>query len=112
MDRSSFPREVCQDIQLLQSKGVGSPAVCRLGLLCPRINHPPCSARCMRRRAGGVAVQQLSAKGTLLASFRGQPTPYALTGVAVVQTDGGGAPLRVAVADLRNNNIAFFQRTL
>ncbi len=57
-------------------------------------------------------MQQLAADGTLLASFSGQPRGFSPYGIAVAQSDGGGAPLLVAVADDNNNVISYFQRTL
>lgn len=56
-------------------------------------------------------VQQRAADGTLLASFSGQPGDFSPQGSVVLQSDGGGAPFTVAVADNYNNAIRFFQRT-
>ncbi|KAL4423356.1 hypothetical protein ABPG77_004287 [Micractinium sp. CCAP 211/92] len=59
-------------------------------------------------------VQHLAADGTLLAVLSGQPEPtsFAPTGIAILQSDGGGAPLLVAVADTVTNTVSFFKRTL
>ncbi len=66
----------------------------------------------MRRRFSANTVVQVAADGTLLASFSGQPADFAPFGVAVVQSDGGGTPLVVAVTDYSKSAIYFFQRIL
>ncbi len=55
---------------------------------------------------------QLATDGTVLASFTGQPGDFIPWGIALVQSDGGGMPLVVAVTDYYKGAIAFFQRIL
>ncbi len=93
---------------------VGGAAVCRLGLLHRRIEQPTSFCPLHACRVFAHTVQHLAADGTLLAVLSGQPEPtsFAPTGIAILQSDGGGAPLLVAVADTVTNTVSFFKRTL